>query len=108
MLQHVFREFRVADMISDHFEEGSIGVAACNALLLGCPVIANVKPQVLRNARNDEILVLQADSDVHMALHIEQLVDDAQLLEATRYGGAAICREVLQFTGSSSRHLASI
>ena len=48
------------------------------------PMIASMTTQVFRNAWNDEILVLQIDSDAQMALCMG---DGSLLLEATGVAG---------------------
>jgi glycosyltransferase involved in cell wall biosynthesis len=86
-LQDIYAEFTAADIVLDHFGVGSIGVAARDALALGRPVIANVKPEVFRKYLNAEIPILQAASEEELAAHLEALANDRALRERLAQAG---------------------
>jgi len=50
----LYDEYKNADVVTDHFGQGSIGMGALDALAVGRPVIANGSPAVFRKALGEE------------------------------------------------------
>ena len=86
-LRTLHEEIAAADIVLDHFGEGSIGVAARDALALARPVIANVKPEIFRTHLGAEIPVLQAATEHELADQLDALAQDVALRDRIGWAG---------------------
>lgn len=79
----LYEEYKRADIVSDHFGQGSIAGGALDAMAVGRPVIANGSPEIFRKALgeappichattaeevNDQLLRLAADRDLRESI----------------------------------------
>jgi glycosyltransferase involved in cell wall biosynthesis len=79
----LYDEYKNADIVSEHFGQGSIGMGAWDAMAVGRPVIANGSPEIFRKALGaappichattaeevrDQLLRLAADRDLRVSI----------------------------------------
>lgn len=79
-------EYRNADIVTEHFGQGSIGMGALDAMATGRPVIANASPEIFRKALGETPPICHATSP-------EQVRDQLLRLAADRGARADIGRQ---------------
>lgn len=72
----VLEEYRQADIVFDHFGNGSIGMGALDAMATGRPVIANCHPEILERATGVECPICQASNPEEICAQLQSLVPD--------------------------------
>lgn len=74
-------EYKNADIVSDHFGQGSIGMGALDAMAVGRPVMANGKPDIFRKALGEAPPICHATTAKEVCDQLLRLAADRDLRE---------------------------
>lgn len=72
-------EYRNADIVTEHFGKGSIGMGALDAMATGRPVIANGSPEVFRAAMGETPPICHATTPEEVCDQLLRLAADREL-----------------------------
>lgn len=78
----LYDEYRNADIVSEHFGMGSIGMGAVDAMAVGRPVIANGSPDVFTRALGETPPICHATTAEEVRSQLVRLAADRDLREA--------------------------
>lgn len=78
----LYDEYRNADIVSEHFGMGSIGMGAVDAMAVGRPVIANGSPDVFTRALGETPPICRATTAEEVRSQLVRLAADRDLREA--------------------------
>ena len=78
----LYDEYKNADIVSEHFGKGSIGMGAVDAMAVGRPVIANGSPDVFTRALGETPPICHATTAEEVRSQLVRLAADRDLREA--------------------------
>ena len=77
-----FPEYKNADIVSEHFGKGSIGMGAMDAMAVGRPVIANGSPEIFTRALGETPPICHATTAEEVRCQLVRLAADRDWREA--------------------------
>jgi len=78
----LYEEYKNADIVSEHFGKGSIGMGALDAMAVGRPVIANSSPEIFARALGEPPPICHATTAEEVRGQLVRLAVDRNLREA--------------------------
>jgi len=75
----LYDEYKKADVVSDHFGKGSIGMGALDAMATGRPVIANCSPEIFGEALGESSPICHAAAPEEIRDQLVRLAADREL-----------------------------
>lgn len=75
----LYDEYKNADIVTDHFGQGSIGMGALDAMSMGRPVIANARPDIFRKALGEAPPICHATTAEEVRDQLLRLAGDRDL-----------------------------
>jgi glycosyltransferase involved in cell wall biosynthesis len=75
----LYEEYKSADIVSEHFGMGSIGMGAVDAMAVGRPVIANGSPDIFRKALGEAAPICHATTPEEVRGQLLRLAVDRNL-----------------------------
>lgn len=78
----LYDEYKNADIVSEHFGKGSIGMGAVDAMAVGRPVIANGSPDIFARALGEIPPICHATTAEEVRSQLVRLAADRDLREA--------------------------
>jgi SAM-dependent methyltransferase len=78
----LYDEYKHADIVSEHFGKGSIGMGAMDAMAVGRPIIANGSPEIFTRALGETPPICHATNAEEVRSQLVRLAVDRNLREA--------------------------
>lgn len=78
----LYEEYKSADIVTEHFGQGSVGMGALDAMATGRPVVANCKPEIFRSALGEASPLCHAATAAEVCAQLIRLAESRGIRES--------------------------